>query len=122
MHRTTLASHRLYRERRTIRIMIEIYCRAEHRLSDGALADGLCPECVDLYDYASRRIEHCRFGAKKPVCAKCPVRCYKPEMRAQIRSVMRYAGPRMLFSHPWLTMLHALDRARRVPSTQNSSV
>ena len=32
--------------------------------------------------------------------------CYKPEMREQIRTVMRWSGPRMLFVHPVLAVLH----------------
>jgi hypothetical protein len=30
-------------------------------------------------------------------------------MREQVRQVMRYAGPRMMFLHPVLTLLHYLD-------------
>jgi len=127
-------ARRLARERRTMYIMIELYCRSAHRASRkpdsstrgaqgagpaapaGVLPEkGLCPECAALYAYASRRIERCRFGAEKPVCAKCPAHCYKPDMRETIRAVMRYAGPRMLVSHPILAVRHMLERAKRVP-------
>jgi hypothetical protein len=27
---------------------------------------------------------------------------------------MRYAGPRMVLRHPWLSLTHFLDKARRV--------
>jgi hypothetical protein len=27
---------------------------------------------------------------------------------------MRYAGPRMTFRHPWLAVMHLLDKLRRV--------
>jgi hypothetical protein len=27
---------------------------------------------------------------------------------------MRYAGPRMTFRHPWFSLLHLLDKLRRV--------
>jgi hypothetical protein len=37
-------------------------------------------------------------------------------MRDQIKQVMRYAGPRMLFRHPILTIRHFID-ARRPPPT-----
>jgi hypothetical protein len=36
-------------------------------------------------------------------------------MRARIRAVMRYAGPRMLFRHPVLAFFHLLDRRRGAP-------
>ena len=27
---------------------------------------------------------------------------------------MRYAGPRMALKHPWLSLMHFVDKARRV--------
>lgn len=99
---------RLEREKRTIRVMIGMYCRAHH-----APANPLCPECADLLDYAVARTDRCRFGADKPTCANCPVHCYKPAMRERIRTVMRYAGPQMLLRHPVLALLHLWDGRRR---------
>jgi predicted amidophosphoribosyltransferase len=101
---------RLARERQTIRFMIEIYCRKNHL----SVAAGVCPcpTCQQLADYAMQRIERCPFKADKPTCVKCPVHCYKPAMRDQVRQVMRYAGPRMLFYHPVLAIAHLLDDAR----------
>jgi hypothetical protein len=101
-------SPRLDRERRTVGLMIGMYCRAHH-----SPVDGLCPECADLQIYALQRIDRCRFGTEKPTCANCPVHCYKPDQRERIRQVMRYAGPRMLFSHPLLTVWHLLDGRRK---------
>jgi hypothetical protein len=37
-------------------------------------------------------------------------------MREQVRSVMRYSGPRMLASHPLLAAAHLID-ARRIRPT-----
>lgn len=98
------AQTRLKRERRTISVMIAMYCRAQH-----GQAEGLCPQCSALEDYAMQRIEKCPFKADKPTCANCPVHCYKPAMREQVRRVMRYSGPRMLLHHPVLAILHILD-------------
>ena len=98
---------RLDREKRTIRAMIGMYCRAHH-----APADFLCPECAELLDYAVARTDRCRFGTDKPTCANCPVHCYKPAMRERVRTVMRYAGPRMLLRHPVLALLHLWDGRR----------
>jgi len=98
---------RLDRETRTIEVMIGIYCRGQ-----GHGEAGLCPDCAALRDYAWKRVGACRFGALKPVCAKCPVHCYRPDLRERVRAVMRYAGPRMLFRHPALALLHMVDSAR----------
>lgn len=102
-------SPRLRRERQTIAAMIGCYCRGLH---DGGLE--LCPECRGLLEYAMTRLTRCRFGAEKPTCAQCPVHCYQPRQREQIRVVMRYAGPRMLWRHPLLSLRHLLDGRRTV--------
>jgi hypothetical protein len=102
-----MAVARIQREKRTVSAMIDLYCRANH-----SPTDALCTECKALRDYALARLGRCPFGDKKPTCAKCPVHCYKPDMRAQIREVMRYAGPRMLRRHPLLALMHQLDSLR----------
>jgi hypothetical protein len=105
-----LASKRLGREWRTMAAMISCYCRDHH-----ASKAGLCSDCQGLSDYAAVRLERCRFGPEKPVCAKCPVHCYQPVRREQVRTVMRYAGPRMLWQHPLLSLRHWLDGLRKAP-------
>jgi len=101
-------SRRIIRERKTMRVMIGMYCRAHH----GASAEGLCQDCRQLHDFAMFRIDKCPFGDEKPTCANCPIHCYKPAMRQRIREIMRYAGPRMLRRHPILAIMHILDGRR----------
>ncbi len=36
-------------------------------------------------------------------------------MREQIRAVMRYAGPRMVYRHPMMTLFHFVDGLRKEP-------
>lgn len=102
-----MGQSRLDRERRTIGAMIEIYCRGRHQA-----AVGLCSECEKLYAYAMQRIDKCPFQENKPACAKCTIHCYKPQMRQEVREVMRYAGPRMLLYHPILTIMHYMDEMK----------
>lgn len=105
MHRPTgNTGPRIARERQTVRAMIEIYCRGHH-----GQQPSLCPQCQELWEYASRRLALCRFGEDKPTCAKCPIHCYQQAMREQIKAVMRYSGPRMLWRHPVLALLHSWD-------------
>ena len=40
---------------------------------------------------------------------RCPIHCYRPDMRSLMRQVMRYSGPRMLLRHPWATLRHWLS-------------
>lgn len=103
---------RLERERHTIRVMIEIFCRGNH-----GSRHNLCVDCQMLHDYAMQRIHRCPYGEDKPTCAKCPIHCYRPDMREKVRRVMRYAGPRMIFSHPILTIMHYVDEITRRNST-----
>jgi hypothetical protein len=98
---------RISREKKTVKIMIEMYCCANHFKTAG-----LCADCTLLYDYASGRIDKCPFHEKKPVCGKCPIHCFNADKREEMRSVMRYSGPRILMSHPVQGMMHILDRFR----------
>jgi hypothetical protein len=105
-----LEHRRLERERRTIEAMLRVYCRDLHRSESH-----LCPACQELLDYATYRLDRCPFGGAKPTCAKCPIHCYAAEPREQVRQVMRYAGPKILWRHPVLTLLHFRDAWRKVP-------
>ena len=88
--------------------MIALYCRRQHSTPKGLL----CPECQELRDYALARIDHCPFMETKTFCSACKVHCYKPAMREQIRTVMRWAGPRMLPVHPILSIRHVVVTIR----------
>jgi hypothetical protein len=102
-------SPRLRREWKTMAAMIRTHCRCKHGGSS------LCQDCEELLNYATTRLDRCRFGAAKPTCANCPVHCYQPSRREQIRVVMRFAGPRMLWQHPILSLWHWLDGFRKAP-------
>ena len=130
---------RIADEKKVVALMIRMYCRRHcrqqgqnaitdqtnqtdqtARTSDTNQADNssqtatspLCPECAALLDYALRRLDSCRFGNGKPSCRKCPVHCYRADMRERIRTVMRWAGPRMIFHHPLAATRHLLRELR----------
>jgi hypothetical protein len=100
-------------EKRTIRAMVRLYCRAHHH---PAGAD-LCAACRELLDYALARLDRCPFGDEKPTCARCSIHCYRADMRARVKRVMRYAGPRMVFRHPILALCHQWQALRRRRTT-----
>ena len=95
---------RLEKEKKTIGIMIQIFCDAHHG-SDSKL---LCPKCTELLDYAKERLNKCPYGENKVACSKCKIHCYKPDMRKQITDVMRYSGPKMVTKHPLLAVDHLI--------------
>ena len=109
--RNDLAGERLAREWNTMRAMVRIYCRDHHQS-----AGNLCGECEQFLAYADLRLERCRYGIEKPTCAKCPVHCYQRERREQVRAIMRYAGPRMVWEHPIMSLRHWMDGHR--PATE----
>lgn len=95
-------------EMKTVTAMVEIYCRAHHHV-DGSL----CQQCNDLVEYARMRLDRCPYGESKPTCNKCPIHCYKPEQKEQMRLVMRYSGPRMLLPHPLLAIRHLYKERKK---------
>ena len=109
-------SRRIRREKKTIAVMIAMYCREHH----GSAGVDLCPPCDALHAYAMQRIDKCPFCLAKPTCANCPIHCYKPDRREEVRQVMRYAGPRMMKRHPILAMLHIIDGFRKVEAPARS--
>ncbi|MFX0059842.1 MAG: nitrous oxide-stimulated promoter family protein [Candidatus Hodarchaeota archaeon] len=100
---------RLERERKTIETMIKMFCKKFHNHDSG-----ICQECAELFKYAEERLKYCRFGEAKPTCEKCPIHCYKPEMREKVRKIMRYAGPRMIYTHPIMGFRHLFNKKRKV--------
>ncbi|MZP30685.1 nitrous oxide-stimulated promoter family protein [Heliobacterium undosum] len=101
---------RIEREKKTVDAMIRLYCDKRH--NDSA---GLCDDCRELMDYALARLDRCVFGESKPTCGKCPIHCYKKDRREQIIEVMRFAGPRMLWTNPFLAIGHLVDGRRKIP-------
>lgn len=106
----SIFTNRMDRESRTVEAMIAIYCKAHHSLKTQD-----CPSCLELQNYALDRLHHCPFHEGKTSCKNCPIHCYKPSIKDEIRGVMRYAGPRMLLRHPILTIFHFIDDRRKEP-------
>ena len=99
------------KEQYVVEEMIRLYCRKQHA-GDDWVSGQMCPACQSLADYAKLRSEKCPFMEHKTFCANCRVHCYKPEMREQIRQVMRFSGPRMLLYHPGLAVWHLVCSIR----------
>ena len=79
----------------------------------------LCGDCQALLAYAMKHLEACPFGEGKPTCSKCPIHCYKQDMRERVTDVMRYAGPLMLRHHPIMAVRHLLDNLRKPKKSLN---
>jgi len=98
---------RIRREILTVEKMIRLYCKHDHKIG----VDG-CKECGDLLEYARKHTLNCKFGDQKPVCSNCLVHCYKPEKREKIKMVMRFSGPRMIWTYPNLAIQYIYDKKK----------
>ena len=97
-------------EHKTMCLMIEILCHQNH-----CGGKRLCAECTELQAYCTERLHKCPFGENKLACQNCKVHCYHKIMRQRVREVMRFAGPRMIWSHPYLALRH-LYQVKCVPA------
>lgn len=93
------------KEQAVVTKMIELYCRKNHK---GSKENILCDDCLKLSEYAVARSASCPFMENKTFCSNCQVHCYKPEMREDIRKVMRFSGPRMMLYHPCMAIWHVI--------------
>lgn len=99
MSAKTIVSKR-EKEKKVIQYMIRYYCHKKHHQKEP------CKACQELISYAYERIDVCPFMETKSFCSNCKVHCYQKEKREQIRNVMRYSGPRMLFHKPVMVIAH----------------
>lgn len=84
-------------EKQVIVAMIGIYCT-------GLKHPQPCKSCLLLAEYSVQRLDRCFYGSDKPSCRNCEIHCYKTAMRQQIKAVMLFAGPKMIFAKPCLTL------------------
>ena len=103
---------RVRREQRTIEVMLGIYCRDHHGKPHQSTGRNLCEDCAALLRYAHQRLDNCVFGELKQSCDQCTAHCYSKTLRPRVIEVMRYAGPRMTFRHPVLSLFRMLDGLR----------
>ena len=99
-----MSSKRIAREKEVVSKMIELYCHKKLVLRE------LSDEYKELMEYAHRRLDGCKYGENKPACKRCPIHCYKPEMREKIRAIMRWAGPRMMIYDPIAAIRHLFNK------------
>lgn len=97
---------RIDREKKTIKLMIDIYCHKNHGNDKGEL----CEECAELLEYAHKRLSFCKFGENKSTCSRCPIHCYKKDMKEKVKEVMKFSGPRLIIYNPVELVRHALNK------------
>lgn len=101
MNQIEITKNVLRREKKTVRIMIQMYCSNFHESQKK-----LCENCSEMLEYTNSRLDICPWGENKPACTNCLIHCYNTDKREQIREIMRYSGPRMMLKHPLLALNH----------------
>lgn len=96
------SSRKSVEDRLTMEAIGKIYCRGHHkdRQRDSVL---LCPECRSVIEETLKRTEACPNGHVGN-CQDCDIKCQRGEAQENIRHIMRYAAPRMVFRHPVMTV------------------
>ncbi len=96
------------REIETVDAIIKLYCDKNHEQSKG-----LCDQCQEVRNYAIGKIENCPYQPNKPICKSCTTHCYEPAMREEIRKIMRFSGPKLIWRHPILTIRHMMNKRKQ---------
>ncbi len=99
---------------------VRIFCQAHHHAAPrepfalpgywprpNAKPVKLCADCRKLLAHAVVMRTRCALDPK-PACRKCPVHCYGPKYRAQMREVMRYSGRALVLRGRLDYLLHLL--------------
>lgn len=102
-----MSGNHINREKKTIQKMVSLYARSH--------PENNADEYQKLIEYAYKRLDKCRYGENKPACKQCPIHCYQPAKREEMKKIMRWAGPRMLIYHPILAISHLIDDKKPVP-------
>lgn len=87
------------KEIKIVTLMIHLYCSHHDDIDE-----------KNILDYASKRILRCPMMKEKTFCSQCKIHCYDPIHQQQIKKIMRYSGPRMIFYHPILAIKHVLSK------------
>lgn len=93
------------KQKEMIPVMIKMYCHHFHHTK----GKELCTECDELTKYCLYRLSLCPFKKDKCFCSVCKIHCYTPDNREKIKKVMRYSGPRLVFTHPIFAFSHVFE-------------
>ncbi len=103
-------------EQKILSLMLNIYCKKnhKHRIKEDCdnlnrLHKGLCDDCHELLLYAIQRHEKCPRKDVKTFCNTCPIHCYTPQKREEIKKVMKFSGKWMIFYHPLISISHIVN-------------
>ncbi len=112
---------KLEQDLRVLARFIRVYCDRRHAeaakapfalrgfdaRSLGRRPPVICQSCRKLLSHALVKRSRCPLDPK-PACKHCPVHCYHPAYRQNIREVMRYSGRRLVLGGRLDLLYHLL--------------
>lgn len=103
-------------DERTLRRMHHLFCRNFH--NSQRLRSPLCQSCKSLLDYSLKQTDACKWKKLGRLCSNCNVHCFEESKRQEILQVMKFAGPRLLLTNPFLAIRYLLQKSMqgRFPS------
>lgn len=111
MNKMFIDNPRMRRERKTIKAMVIIYCKSNHKTKSA-----LCKDCQTLLKYAFQRLSNCPYQNEKPTCKNCVIHCFKEPEKSKFQEIMRYSGPKIIFKNPILAIRHLIDGLKKSPN------
>jgi hypothetical protein len=96
---------KIEKEKNIVTFMIEYYCIKNHKQKV------ICKSCIELIKYAHEKLSICPFNEKKTSCLKCKIHCYSNIKREEIRKIMSYVGPRMIYLMPKQYVKHLFNKS-----------
>lgn len=81
-------------------IMFDIYIKDHESEKDSM-------ESLRLYSH--NRLENCQNKDKRNFCSSCSIRCFSKNRREDIKRVMKYSGPRLIFYRPLALLRHTFN-------------
>jgi Nitrous oxide-stimulated promoter len=100
----------------TLQSLFPIYCGKYHSSEKGEL----CDSCSAELEYAIHKTKICPEKDQGKTCSDCKVHCFEAEHRERIKEIMRFAGPRLIWSHPLLSVryIYLKLHSRRINKNQ----
>ena len=103
------------KDRDTLEALGRIYCDAHHGQADKD-SSGLCPFCRNVVETTFARSQSCPNGHEGNY-EDCSIKCQRGEEQKNVKRLMAYSAPRMLFRHPLMTITYLRKKfASRRPS------
>ncbi len=93
-------------DEKTLSRMHRLYCRKFH--GEERTKSHLCKSCQALLEYSLERTGHCGRKKQGRLCSYCKVHCFEDTRRVEIKTIMRYAGKRLILTNPVLAMRYLL--------------